>query len=51
MNGHGEPESIGEILPRVLADVDRRRRKQTPDQLAMLGDDVQELAPFMEADE
>jgi hypothetical protein len=44
----GEPESIGEILPRVLADLDRRRRKLKPDQLALLDDDVRELAPIME---
>jgi hypothetical protein len=48
---HGEPESIGEILPRVLADLDCRRRKLAPDQLAMLGDDVRELAPIMEDDD
>jgi hypothetical protein len=30
----GEPELIGEILPRVLADLDARRRTLTPDQLA-----------------
>ena len=44
---HGEPELIGEILPRVLADLDRRR-KPSPDQLALLDDDVRELAPAME---
>ena len=49
----GEPESIGEILPRVLADLDpdRRRRKPMPHELALLDDDVRELAPDAEGDE
>ncbi len=35
----GEPELIGEILPRVLVDLDRRRRKPSPDQLASTMED------------
>ena len=44
----GEPESIGEILPRVLADLDRRRRIPSPLEEALLDADVRERAPPME---
>lgn len=51
MNGHGEPESIGEILPRALADFGCQRRIPSPLEEALLDADVRELAPIMEDDE
>ena len=46
-----DPEALGDILPRVLVDLDARRRRLTPDQLAQLDYDVRELAPALEIDE
>ena len=58
---HGEPEAVGEILPRVLADLDPcrqrtqsprpERRMPSPLQEALLDADVRQLAEVTEDDE